>query len=384
MPSFHFTQRIGHAGKGASHAAYILRTGSYAAGAARGKTLEDFEEGGSGKIPAWAIGNPEFFWLEADRREVATGKACRPLLVDGRPERDDEGKVIRVLQKNRGQVYLEIEVALPRELNKAQRKRLVLEYIDLEIGDRHAYTWAIHLTSAAIEGGPQPHLHLMFSERLIDGIARDPGQYFCRFRPKNPSLGGCKKTNSGKKIEAIKAELLQRRERWATLQNAHLAQAGCDDRVDHRSNEARGIRRAPEVHLGPKAFDEERIALRHQRKVRAELLGNQASLNTDQMAADIEVPLVVVRRRASERAQAWWAEADETLKSVVDSHSLPALAQDPEIEPAGLVEEDETEIDRPEFAQEEEFDAEGDSDIDSGGGMEFDPDDESPNESDTH
>ena len=46
----------------------------------------------------------------------------------------------------------------------------------------------------AMDGKEQPHCHLMFSERLLDGIERDPDQFFKRFNSKDPSKGGAKKT----------------------------------------------------------------------------------------------------------------------------------------------------------------------------------------------
>ena len=45
-----------------------------------------------------------------------------------------------------------------------------------------------------MDGNDQPHVHLMFNERLQDGIERDPEQYFKRYNSKNPERGGAKKT----------------------------------------------------------------------------------------------------------------------------------------------------------------------------------------------
>ena len=48
------------------------------------------------------------------------------------------------------------------------------------------------------------------------------------------------------------------REHAADLINAALAEAGLDERVDHRSFEVRGIDHEPTTHLGPTATDLER------------------------------------------------------------------------------------------------------------------------------
>ena len=50
-----------------------------------------------------------------------------------------------------------------------------------------------------------------------------------------------------------KADLLALREQWADYANLHLARAGHDARVDHRSHEARDIDVTPTVHKGAEA-----------------------------------------------------------------------------------------------------------------------------------
>jgi hypothetical protein len=167
-------------------------------------------------MPKWAEHNPAHFWDAADEHERANGAT-----------------------------YREIEVALPRELTPEQRRELVEEFIQQEIGDRHAYQWAIHTPKAALEKGEQPHAHIMYSERTRDGIDRDPEQYFKRYNGKNPERGGCRKDSAG-----TEERLQATRERWASVQNAHLERHGHAVRVDHRSLEAQGIDRAPEKHLG--------------------------------------------------------------------------------------------------------------------------------------
>ncbi|MEX9942796.1 MobA/MobL family protein, partial [Providencia rettgeri] len=118
------------------------------------------------------------------------------------------------------------------------------------IGDRHAYQFAIHNPRAAIEGGEQPHAHIMFSERLNDGIERDPQLYFKRANTKNPERGGAKKARFGETPTERKAYLIAQRERWADLQNKHLERYQHIDRVDARSLKAQGIEREPERHFG--------------------------------------------------------------------------------------------------------------------------------------
>ncbi|EMG5775153.1 MobA/MobL family protein [Yersinia enterocolitica] len=216
MASYHLSVKTGGKGKAASHADYIAREGKYA----REKD-NDLEHKASGNMPAWAAHKPSEFWKAADTFERANG--C---------------------------TYREIEIALPRELTPAQRLELVRDFIQQEIGDRHAYQFAIHNPRAAIEGGEQPHAHIMFSERLNDGIERDPQLYFKRANTKNPERGGAKKARFGETPTERKAYLIAQRERWADLQNKHLERYQHPDRVDARSLKAQGIEREPERHFG--------------------------------------------------------------------------------------------------------------------------------------
>jgi len=216
MASYHLCVKIGGKGKAASHADYIAREGKYA----REKD-NDLEHKESGNMPAWAAHNPPEFWQAADTFERANG--C---------------------------TYREIEIALPRELKPEQRLELVRDFVQQEIGDRHAYQFAIHNPKAAIEGGEQPHAHIMFSERLNDGIERDPPQYFKRANTKNPERGGAKKVRFGETPTERKYYLVAQRERWATLQNDTLERYQHPDRVDARSLKAQGVEREPERHFG--------------------------------------------------------------------------------------------------------------------------------------
>lgn len=216
MASYHLCVKTGGKGKATSHADYITRDGKYA----REKD-NDLEYQESGNMPRWAVHKPSEFWKAADMFERANG--C---------------------------TYREIEIALPRELKPEQRLELVRDFVQQEIGVRHAYQFAIHNPQAAIEGGEQPHAHIMFSERLNDGIERDPQQYFKRANTKNPERGGAKKVRFGETPTERKAFLIAQRERWATLQNDHLERYQHTDRVDARSLKAQGLERKPERHFG--------------------------------------------------------------------------------------------------------------------------------------
>ena len=92
-------------------------------------------------------------------------------------------KAADLYERKNGSTYREFEIGLPRELSEKQRIELVQEWVKQEIGDKHPYQFAIH-NPKAMDGGEQPHAHIMFNERKLDGIERDPDQYFKRFNSK--------------------------------------------------------------------------------------------------------------------------------------------------------------------------------------------------------
>jgi chemotaxis protein histidine kinase CheA len=201
----------GAKGKASAHAQYIAREGKYA----KDPEIEKLEHTESGNMPKWAESDPNFFWKMADEHE----------------------------RKN-GSTYREHVITLPRELNESQRLALIHDWIDQEIGDKFAYQFAIH-TPKAMDGLEQPHCHLMFSERTIDGIERDPAQYFKRYNSKNPDRGGAKKANTGIAPADRKAELSEQRDRWEHICNKHLELANTKARISMKSLKDRGYKRQP-------------------------------------------------------------------------------------------------------------------------------------------
>jgi hypothetical protein len=298
MASYHLTAKIGKKGKAAAHAAYIAREGKYS-GYDR---YEDLEATASGNMPKWAAHNAAHFWTAADEHERINGSS-----------------------------YREIEVALPRELTPSQRLELVQAFIEQEIGDKHAYQFAIHTPKAALEKDDQPHAHIMYSERIRDGIARDPEQYFKRYNAKNPEKGGAKKFSGGKSANELKAELLGLRERWAELQNKHLEKHGHNDRVDHRSLKDQGIDREPEKHLG--AIGVSRLnthdisALLERRSAEGELERARREVSIIDLSGDLE-KAKAERTDQQEAARALAAQAMKAFKQEQAARTLAAQAME--------------------------------------------------------
>ncbi len=312
------SMKVGKAGKAGPHAAYIAREGEYAHRREKGEALEACE---AGNMPLWAQANPLEFWRAADAHERANGTT-----------------------------YREMETALPRELSAAQRIELVRAFVTQELGDRHAYQWAIHNPQAA-DGGEQPHAHLMFSERQRDGIERDPEQYFKRYNAKNPERGGARKgygPHAGQTLTAAerKADLVALRGRWEAMCNAHLERAGLAERIDMRSHAERQTGQVPERKQLPSAWrGEGRAQVIEFRAARAEVAQAAAELRraVPDTAAEI-IHLEAERQRRQQRESERARRPDESalgalirnMKSDVDelAKSAPSSVFAQEVEQA--------------------------------------------------
>jgi hypothetical protein len=210
MAIYHCSFKHGSKGSGASSLAkadYICREGKYS-------DKPDLEYSTSGNMPEWAQSEPRAFWTASDQYERANGR-----------------------------VYSEIEVALPREISPEQRQKLVKDFVNEQFGENHPYTIAIHNPPAALDGGEQPHAHIIFSQRKLDGIERNEEQFFKRANAKEPEKGGTAKDRIWHNTE----KLQQIRESWERHYNRYSP-----EKVSCKSLKALGIDREPERHLGPK------------------------------------------------------------------------------------------------------------------------------------
>lgn len=219
MASMHLGIKSAKPGKAVNHSDYIVREGAYG----KGDKSKDLKAKGFGNLPA-GINTPREFWKAADQGERKNGAA-----------------------------YREMVVALPRELAEDHWEELVKEFISLAIPNK-PHEYVIHCPKAALGEGLQPHAHVMYNDRIPDGIDRRPEQFFARFNPSNPERGGCKKDSGGLDPVAVKEAVRLKREIWAEVQNEHLAKHGHAARVDARSYRARGLQREVEQHLGPAAI----------------------------------------------------------------------------------------------------------------------------------
>lgn len=175
---------------------YITRQGKYAQGIDGDR--DDLAAVGSANLPNWAS-DADQFWQGVDQFERSNARRC-----------------------------VELELNLPPELNLDQQKRVVETYALRLLGtERMPHTWAIHDS-----GTKNPHVHLMFQERGLDGIDRiDAQAWFKRANSKEPAKGGAKKSRSITGAEWT----MQARAKWAEAVNDGLKTAGYEPRFDHRS-----------------------------------------------------------------------------------------------------------------------------------------------------
>ena len=240
MAIYHLNVKTGSRDGGQSaraRAQYIAREGRMRKTAMRSLTAR------AGTCRQWAEDDPRHYWAAADAHERVNGR-----------------------------LFLEVECALPKELNEAEQRTLARSFADELTGqERLPYTMALRRG-----GGENPHVHLMISERALDGHDRDAERWFKRYNRKEPEKGGARKTLSIKGKEWLE----NTRRGWARAANRALEAAGRAERIDHRTlaaqraealergelDRAAELARIPGIHLGAERYRAERGG--HSRVVR--------------------------------------------------------------------------------------------------------------------
>lgn len=134
-------------------------------------------------------------------------------------------EVEKVEKRCDAQVAREIDVALPVELNREQKKELVRDFVKEELVSKGMVAdIAFHDFDSN-----NPHAHILLTTRPIN----DDGRFGFKERSWNK-----------------KDALEQLRSDWADKVNLSLEQAGHNIKVDHRTLEEQGINRIPQIHLG--------------------------------------------------------------------------------------------------------------------------------------
>lgn len=148
-------------------------------------------------------------------------------------------QVERQERRSDSQLCREVEVALPCELTPEQNLELVRGYVQSQFVDQGMIAdVAIHHAQSA-----NPHAHILLTMRAIshDGFGQ--------------------KNRDWNKSE----QLAHWREAWQERSNHALERAGHDTRIDHRTLEAQGVERLPQIHLGAKVVEMEKRGIRTER-----------------------------------------------------------------------------------------------------------------------
>ena len=196
--------------EGKAHADYINREGAQS-------SRDDCVFKGN-KLPKWAKSSPQKFFSAATRYE-------------------DKG--------NRR--YKEIELSLPNELTLEQNRSIVDQFIANHLAN-HYYAYAIHEKAGELSGERHPHVHIMFSEQLIDEVEKIKERPACKyFRRAARPLKGEQVASFERRCQHgapkdpkwhDKNYLYELREDFARIQNEVLTQNGFSIHVDCRTLKA--------------------------------------------------------------------------------------------------------------------------------------------------
>lgn len=159
----------------------------------------------------------------------------------------------------RGQPAFEAEVALPRELGKADCVELCRSFArDMWVSRGVPVDFAIHRTTAG-DGGEHPHCHFLIGTRRFTPEGKlGPA---ARDMQDNPQLVA--------KVYALEAEgkldealMLEKglnlgiwRKAWADYSNRFLEEADSSARIDHRTLSAQAVAREPAPNIGFAVYD---------------------------------------------------------------------------------------------------------------------------------
>ena len=181
MATYHCSVKHGTVGIARPHANYICREGKY--GTAKMKEQLVYKE--SGNMPSFVGEDQLDYWDAADE-----------------------------FTRINGRTYEEFELALPQELSDEDNLKLVKAFIAEEVGETHAYTFAIHSKPAANDREQrQIHAHIMYSPKVQDGIERSREKFFKQYYAKEPERQGAKNDTRFSKLTG-KMEISNVRLRW--------------------------------------------------------------------------------------------------------------------------------------------------------------------------
>jgi hypothetical protein len=173
-------------------------------------------------------------------------------------------------RRRNSRVAREYLVALPVELDQSQRVAVVREFAQ-ELVERYRFAMDVSIHGPRDFPGSDPrnfHAHLLATTReaRADGLAAKTLAEMHDLRRRRMGL------------RPSLEELLQVRERWASLANAALERAHVEARIDHRAAQGLSPRGAPERAVGYLGVEEtQRRAAENWKRMRQQMLAREAA-----------------------------------------------------------------------------------------------------------
>ncbi len=154
----------------------------------------------------------------------------------------------RMEKRKDARVAREFEVALPHELSAEQRLSLAREFAQ-DLANRHgaAVDFAIHTPHGETDIRNH-HAHIMMTTRQVTAEGLADKTFIER---ENKWL-------LANNLPTSQMQLRDIRQSWEHVANEHLARAGLDIRIDHRSHLERGLEITPTEHMGVHATQMDR------------------------------------------------------------------------------------------------------------------------------
>lgn len=212
--------------------------------------------------------------------------------IDGRSENGASAYLWNAVEKKEGLkgtgYAMEMNIALPNELTIEQNVALARDWIETEITSRGLVAdWALH----DVPGNA--HFHVMVPLRQLTETGFAAKHDFARDRDGNILHREDGKPRYERMAGPMK-HLVPWRRSWAEVANTHLAAAGFDLRIDHRSHAEAGIRIEPTEHIGVQASNlrgtvSDRVEEEKQKRIR----------NAQAIIADPETLLPILAREKS-------------------------------------------------------------------------------------
>ena len=168
--------------------------------------------------------------------------------------------VEKIEKSKNSQLAREIEIALPKELDREKQINLVREYVKenfVKVG--MCADIALH-----DKNDGNPHCHILLTMRPLNEDttwgAKSKKEYILdengeKVKLKNGNYK-TRKINTTDWNEQYKAE--EWRKAWADITNKYLEENSIQDKVDHRSYQRQGIEQIPTIHMGVSATQMEK------------------------------------------------------------------------------------------------------------------------------